>query len=58
MYLNVEDAVKSQKEVTKQLESRFILLFLLGGRRIQIWIQEAQKHVDPVYPDSDPDPQH
>jgi hypothetical protein len=28
---------------------------LLNGRRIQIRIQEAQKHVDP---DSDPDPQH
>jgi hypothetical protein len=42
--------IKSQKEVTKQQESSFFLLFLLGDRRIQ----EAQKHVDPV----DPDPQH
>ncbi len=47
----------SQKEVTKQLESRFILIFLIGDRRIQIRIriQEAQKHTDP---DSGPDPQH
>jgi hypothetical protein len=49
------------------------LLFLHDDRRIRIriqcririhtsdkWIriQEAQKHVDPVDPDSDPDPQH
>jgi hypothetical protein len=41
----------------------FFLLFLLNGRRIRIrisdlwirmWIQEAQKHMDPT----DPDPQH
>jgi hypothetical protein len=52
--------IKSQKEVTKQKESRFFLLFLLGDRRIRIRIQEAHKHVDPVDPDpdSDPDPQH
>jgi hypothetical protein len=53
--------IKSQKEVTKQEESRFFLLFLLGDGRIhtsdlciRIRIQEAQKHVDPM----DPDPQH
>jgi hypothetical protein len=43
-----------------------IELFLLNDRRIRIrihtsdyWIriQEAQKHVDPVDPGSDPDPQ-
>jgi hypothetical protein len=34
----------------------FFLLFLLNDRRIRI--QEAQNHVDPVDPDSDPDPQH
>jgi hypothetical protein len=38
---------KSQKEVTKQQEFRFVLLFLLGERRIRIQIQEAQKHTDP-----------
>jgi hypothetical protein len=54
--------VKSPKEVTRQYESRFFLLFLLDERRIQIhtsdlWIRirEAQKHVDPVDPDSDPE---
>jgi hypothetical protein len=31
---------------------------LLNDRRIRIRIQEDQKHVDPVDPDSDPDPQH
>ncbi len=40
---------KRQKEVTKQQESRFFLLFLLDDRRIRIW--EAQKHVDPVDPE-------
>jgi hypothetical protein len=48
--------IKIQIEVTKQQESRFFLLFLLGDRRIRI--QEAQKHVDPVYPELYPDPQH
>jgi hypothetical protein len=54
--------VKSPKEVTRQYESRFFLLFLLDERRIRIhtsdkWIRirEAQKHVDPVDPDSDPE---
>ncbi len=37
---------------------RFFLLFLLADRRIRIWIREAQKHVDLVDPDSDPDPEH
>jgi hypothetical protein len=59
--------IKIQIEVTRQQESRFFLLFLLGDRRIQIRsraqirihririrIQEAQKHVDPV--DSIPNP--
>ncbi len=32
----------------------FFLLFLHDDRRIRIRIQEAQKHVDPVDPDSDP----
>jgi hypothetical protein len=45
--------IKSKKEITKQKKSRFFLLFLLNDRRIQ----KAQKHVDPVDPDSDPDPQ-
>jgi hypothetical protein len=40
--------------------SKFVLLFLLSDRRIQIRIriQEAQKHVDPVNPDPSTDPQH
>jgi hypothetical protein len=65
--------IRSKKDVTKQKESRFFLLFLLGDRRIRIrsririhtsdyWIriqiQEAQKHTDPPDPDSDPNPQH
>ncbi len=56
--------IKSHKEVTKQEELRFFLLFLLDYRRIRIrirtsclWIhiriQEAQKHTDP-----DPAPHH
>jgi hypothetical protein len=52
--------IKSQKEVTKQKESRFFILFLLDDRRIRIRtsdqrirIQEVQKHMDPT----DPDPQ-
>ena len=31
-------------------------MYLLHDRRIRIW--KAQKHVDPVDPDSDPDPEH
>ncbi len=41
--------IKSQKEVTKQKESRVFLLFLFADRRR---IREARKHVDPD-PDSD-----
>ncbi len=41
--------IKSPKEVTKQLESRFFLLILLDDRRIRI--PEGRKHVDPdLYP--------
>ncbi len=43
--------IKIPKEVTKQKESRFSLLFLLDHRRIRI--REAQKHVDPVDLDSE-----
>jgi hypothetical protein len=61
--------IKSSKEVSKQQEERFFLLFLLADRRIRIrihtcdlWIRirEAQKHVDPVDPDpvSHPDLEH
>jgi hypothetical protein len=48
---------KSQKEVTKQEESRFFK-FLLDDRkiRIRIRIQEAQKHTDLT--DTDLDPQY
>jgi hypothetical protein len=38
--------MKSHKEVPKQQESRFFLLFLLNERRIK----EAQKHTDPTVP--------
>jgi hypothetical protein len=41
--------IKSYKEVTKQKESSFFLLFLLDDRRSRI--QEAKKYTDP-------DPQH
>jgi hypothetical protein len=42
---------KTPKEVTKQWQSRFFLLFLLDDRRIRM----AQKHVEP---DQDSDPEH
>jgi hypothetical protein len=47
-----------KKSQSSTYESRFFLLFLLNGRRIRI--REAQKHVDPVDPDPDwdPDPEH
>ncbi len=54
VYLHTFSKIKSQKEVTKQLESRFFLLFFLDDIRIRIRIQEAQTHMDPT----DPDPQH
>jgi hypothetical protein len=40
--------IKSHKEVTKQKESMFFFLFLFDDRRIQ----EAQKHMDPMEPDT------
>jgi hypothetical protein len=49
---------KKSKRSHKTVKSRFFLLNLLNDRRIRIRIQEAQKHVDPVDPDSDSDPQH
>jgi hypothetical protein len=52
VHLHHFSKIKSQKEVTKQEESRFFLLFSLDDRRIRI--QEAQKHMDPT----DPDPEH
>jgi hypothetical protein len=65
VHLHHFSKIKSPTEVTKQQESRFFLLFLLDDRRIRIhpsdyWIRirEAQKHVDPVDPDSDSDPEH
>jgi hypothetical protein len=33
--------IKSQKKVTKHKESKFFLLFLLGGRRIRIRINTS-----------------
>jgi hypothetical protein len=57
VHLHHFSKVKSQKEVTKQWESRFFLLFLLDDRRvrIRIRIKEAKKQTDL---DSDPDAQH
>ncbi len=58
VHLHHFSKIKSQKEVTKQYEARFFLLFLFDDKRIRIhtsdkWIriQEAQKHTHP-------DPQH
>ncbi len=59
--------IKSHKEVSKQQETMFFLLFLLDDRRIRIkihifdlWIRmrirEVQKHMDPT--DAYLDPQH
>ncbi len=58
--------IKSHKEViTEQYELRLFIKFLLVDRRIRsrirtsyypIRIQEAQKHMEPIAPD--PDPQH
>jgi hypothetical protein len=46
---------KTSKRSHKTIEIKvFFFLCLLNDRRIRFWIQEAQKHVDPV----DPDPQH
>jgi hypothetical protein len=51
--------IKSQKEATKQWESRFFLLFLLDDRRIRIRTsltsgsgsRRPKKHIDPTNPD-------
>ncbi len=51
VHLHHFSKIKSPKEVTKQRDSSVFLLFLLGDRTIR----EAQKHVDPVDPDSDPE---
>jgi hypothetical protein len=62
MYIIFKD--KKSKRSHKVVGIRIFLLFLLGDRRIQIRNQDAQKHVDPVDSDldpdldSDPDPQH
>jgi hypothetical protein len=51
---------KKSKRSHKAVGIKVFLTFLFGDRMIQIRIriQEAQKHGDPVDPDSDPDPQH
>jgi hypothetical protein len=49
---------QKSKRSHKTVEIKVFLLFLLNDRRIRIRIQEAQKHVDLVDPDSDPDPRH
>jgi hypothetical protein len=60
---------KKSKRSHETVRIKVFLLFLLDDRRIQIrnrihtsdkWIliREAQKHVDPGVPDSDPDPVH
>ncbi len=58
VHLHNFSKIKNPKKVTKLLESRFFLIFLLDERRIRIRIQEAEKHTDPTDPDSDQDPQH
>ncbi len=58
VHLHNFSQIKSQKEVTKLVEIKVFLTILLNDRRIRIRIQEVQKHVDPVDPVSDPDPQH
>jgi hypothetical protein len=48
--------IKSKKS-HKTVEIKvFLIFFLLNDRRIRV--QETQKHVDPVDPDSDLDPKH
>ncbi len=65
VWIRIIDLQDANKKLFKK--SRVFLLFLLNDRRIRsririhisdkcIRIQEAQKHVDPV--DPDPDPQH
>jgi hypothetical protein len=58
---------KSHKEVTKQYESMFFLFFCLmieGSGSVALSLTNGsgsggpQKHMDPVDPDSDPDPQY
>ncbi len=53
MYIIFKDK-KSKKKSQSSGNQGFSYFYLLGDGRIQ----EAQKHVDPVDPDSDPDPQH
>jgi hypothetical protein len=50
MYIIFKD--KKSKRSRKAIGIMVFLTFLLGDRRIQ----EAQKHVYPVDPDTDPDP--
>jgi hypothetical protein len=47
---------KKSKRSHKTVEIKVFLTFCTNDRRIQIRIQEAQKHVEPV--DSEPDLQH
>jgi hypothetical protein len=50
VYLHHFSKINSHKEVTKQTESMYFLLFLPDNRRIR----KAKKHMDPTHPD----PQH
>jgi hypothetical protein len=56
MYIIFKDKKSKRSHIAVRI--KVFLLFWLGDRRIQIRIRihEAQKHVDPV--DPDPDPQH
>ncbi len=65
VHLHHFSKIKSQKESQKRRMQGFSYYFLHDDRRIRIWIhtsdwwiriREAQKHVDPV--DPDPDPEH
>jgi hypothetical protein len=58
IHLHNFSKMKSPKEVTKQQEPRFFLLFLLDEKDpdLYLWVVEAQRHVNTV--DPDPDSEH
>jgi hypothetical protein len=51
VHLHHFSKIKRPKEVTKQKESRFFLLFLLDDRRIRIWIPNPDPYLSLVNPD-------
>ncbi len=55
MYIIFKDKNSKKKSQSSRNQGYFSFFsFLLGDRRIRIRVQEAQKHVDPADPDSDP----